>query len=41
MLGEPYVRFRILSSVRVTDWPPIGEFIAAHSAYDMFLGIRT
>ena len=33
MLLEPYVRFHIFSSVRVTEWPPIG---AAHSAYDMF-----
>ena len=22
---EPYVRFLIFSSVRVTEWPPIGE----------------
>ena len=34
MLFEPYVRFRIISSVRVTEWPPIGG-IAAHSAYDV------
>ena len=32
---EPYVRFHILSLVRVTEWQPIGG-IAAHSAYDMF-----
>ena len=25
MLFEPYVRFHIFSSVRVTEWPPIGE----------------
>ena len=31
MLFEPYVRFHIFSSVRVTEWPPIGE-----NAYDMF-----
>ena len=24
--------------IKVTEWPPIGK-IAAHSAYDMFLGI--
>ena len=24
MLFEPYVRIHIFSSVRVTDWPPIG-----------------
>ena len=26
--------------VKLTEWPPIGK-IAAHSAYDMFHGIRT
>ena len=25
MLFEPYVRVHILSPVRVTEWPPIGE----------------
>ena len=25
VLFEPYVRFHIYSSVRVTEWPPIGE----------------
>ena len=25
MLFEPYVRFHILSSVLVTEWPPIGN----------------
>ena len=25
--------------VKVTEWPPIGK-IAAHSAYDMFHGIK-
>ena len=25
VLFEPYVRFHIFSSVRVTEWPPIGE----------------
>ena len=38
MLLAPYVCFRIFSSVKVTEWPPIGK-IAAHSAYDMFHGI--
>ena len=36
VLFEPYLRFHILSSVRVTEWPPIWG-IAAHLAYDMFL----
>ena len=27
MLFEPYVRFHIFSSVRVTEWPPIGEYL--------------
>ena len=27
MLFGPYVRFHILSSVRVTEWPPIGEYL--------------
>ena len=25
VLFEPYVRFHIFSSVRVTEWPPIGK----------------
>ena len=25
VLFEPYIRFLIFSSVRVTEWPPIGE----------------
>ena len=25
VLFEPYVRFHIFSSVRVTEWPPVGE----------------
>ena len=25
MLFGPYVRFRIFSSVRVTEWPPTGK----------------
>ena len=36
----PYVCFHSFSSVKVTEWPPIGK-IAAHSAYDMFHGIST
>ena len=35
MLFEPFVRFNVFSSVRVTEWPPIGG-VAAFSAYDMF-----
>ena len=35
MLLAPYVCFHIFSSVKVTEWPPIGK-IAAHSAYEMF-----
>ena len=26
MLSEPYTRFHIFSSVRVTEWPPIDMF---------------
>ena len=40
VLLTPYVCFLIFSSVKVTEWPPIGK-IAAHSAYDMFHGIST
>ena len=40
VLLAPYVCFHIFSSVKVTEWPPIGK-IAAHSAYDMFHGIST
>ena len=36
MVFAPYVRFHILSKIKVTEWPPYGK-IAAHSAYDMFL----
>ena len=39
MLLAPYVCFNIFSSFKVTEWPPIGK-IAAHSAYDMFHGIK-
>ena len=39
MLLAPYVCFHIFSEVKVTEWPPIGK-IAAHSAYDMFHGIK-
>ena len=35
VLLAPYVCFRIFSSVKVTEWPPIRK-IAAHSAYYMF-----
>ena len=38
-LLAPYVCFHIFSSVRVTEWPPIGK-IAAHSAYEMFSWYR-
>ena len=27
VLFEPYVRFHIFSYVRVTEWPPIGEYL--------------
>ena len=39
VLLAPYVCFHIFNLVKVTEWPPIGK-IAAHSAYDMFHGIR-
>ena len=32
VLFEAYVRFQIFSSVRVTEWPPIGKI----AVYDMF-----
>ena len=35
VLLAPYVCFHIFSTVKVTEWPPIGK-IAAHSAYEMF-----
>ena len=34
MLLAPYVCLHIFSSVKVTEWPPIGK-IAAHSAFEM------
>ena len=40
MLFEPYVRFHICSSVRVTEWPPIGEKLLTRPSI-CFLGIRT
>ena len=40
VLLAPYVCFHIFSSVKVTEWPPIGK-IAAHLAYDMFHGMST
>ena len=39
VLLAPYVCYHIFSSVKVTDWPPIGK-IAAHSAYEMFSWYR-
>ena len=39
VLLAPYVCFHSFSSVKVTEWPPIGQ-IAAHSAYDMFHGVE-
>ena len=27
MLFEPYVRVHIFSTARVTEWPPIGEYL--------------
>ena len=36
VLLAPYVCLHIFSSVKVTEWPPIGK-IAAHSAYEMFM----
>ena len=39
VLLAPYVCFHIFSKVKVTEWPPIVK-IAAHSAYDMFHGIK-
>ena len=38
MLLAPYV-YVFIFLVKVTEWPPIGK-IAAHSAYDMFHGIK-
>ena len=40
MLFEPYVRFHIFSSVRVTEWPPIGEQLLTRLT-NCFLGIST
>ena len=40
MLFEPYVRFRIFSSVRVTEWSPIGEYLLTRLTI-CFLGIST
>ena len=39
MLLEPYVRFHIFSSVRVTEWPPIGKQLLTRLKV-CFLGIR-
>ena len=40
MLFEPFVRFLIFSSVRVTEWPPLGEKLLTRLTI-YFLGIRT
>ena len=40
MLFEPYVRFHICSSVRVTELPPIGEYLLIRLTI-CFLGIST
>ena len=34
-IGALCVGFHIFSSVKVTEWPPIGK-LAAHTAYEMF-----
>ena len=39
VLFEPYVRFHILSLVRVTEWLPIGQLLTRLTM--CFLGIRT
>ena len=40
VLFEPYVRFHIFSSVRVTEWPPIGEQLLTRLT-TCFHGTRT
>ena len=35
VLLAPHVCLHIFSSVKVTEWPPIGK-ISAHSAFEMF-----
>ena len=40
MLFGPYVGFHILSSVRATEWPPIGEQLLTRLTI-CFLGIST
>ena len=40
MLLEPYVRLHIFSSIRVTEWPPIGEKLLTRLTI-CFLGIST
>ena len=32
MLFEPYVRFHIFGSVRVTEWPPVGRWLLTRLA---------
>ena len=40
MLFEPYVRFHIFTSVRVNEWPSIGEWLLTRLTI-RFLGIST
>ena len=40
VLFEPYVHFHIFNSVRVTEWPPIGEWLLTRLTM-CFLGIST
>ena len=40
MLFELYVRFHIFSSVRVTEWPPFGEYLLTRLT-TCFHGIST
>ena len=40
MLFEPQVRFHIFTSVRVTEWPPVGEYLLTRLTI-CILGIST
>ena len=40
VLFEPYVRCSVFSSVRVTEWPPIGEYLLTRLA-TCFHGVST
>ena len=40
MLFEPYVRFHIFSSVRVTEWQPVGQYLLTRLTICV-LGIST